>query len=279
MSEITLQMVVADLDRLPALPEVVQDLMNYLQRPEVDVGQVAYRIARDPALAAKLLRVANSSFYGLQRQVATIPDALTVLGLRAARTLIIGAAVVTHFQTLVVAGYDQRAFWLHSAGTALCARALARELGTNMENSFTAGLLHDIGRLILAARLPEKYRSVMAYRAEHDCYPIEAEQEVLGFDHTQIGAALAVRWKFPAEIAVAIANHHNPMDIPANSLVDLIHLADVMAHVLEFSGGNDDLVPCLSDVAWDRLGIGWVEFKRLLGEVDAQRDEAEWMLS
>ena len=123
MSEITLQMVVADLDRLPALPEVVQDLMDYLQRPEVDVGQVAYRIARDPALAAKLLRVANSSFYGLQRQVATIPDALTVLGLRASLTLVTGAAVVTQFQTLVVAGYDQRAFWLHSAGTALCARA------------------------------------------------------------------------------------------------------------------------------------------------------------
>ncbi|CAH1903742.1 HD family phosphohydrolase [Candidatus Nitrotoga sp. HW29] len=272
-------MVVADLDRLPALPEVVQDLINYLQRPEVDVGQVAYRIARDPALAAKLLRLANSSFYGLQRQVATIRDALTVLGLRAARTLVTGAAVMTHFQTLVVAGYDQRAFWLHSAGTSLCARALARELGANMENAFTAGLLHDIGRLILAARFPAKYRSVMAYRAEHDCYRIEAEQAVLGFEHTQIGAALAERWKFPAEIAEAIANHHNPMEISANSLVDLVHLADVMAYALEFSDSSDDLVPCLSDVAWNRLGIGWVEFKRLLGEVDAQRNEAEWILS
>lgn len=279
MSKITLQMVVADLDRLPALSKVVRDLINYLQRPEVDVGQVAYRIARDPALAAKLLRLANSSFYGLQRQVATIRDALTVLGLRATRTLITGAAVMTHFQTLGVAGYDQRAFWLHSAGTALCARTLARELGTNMENSFTAGLLHDIGRLILATRFPEKYRNVMAYRAEHDCYPIEAEQEVLGFNHTQIGAALAVRWKFPAEIAEAIANHHNPIDMSVNSLVDLVHLADVMAYVLEFSGNNDDLVPCLSDVAWNKLGISWMKFKRLLSEVDAQRGEAEWILN
>ncbi|MEO6422184.1 MAG: HDOD domain-containing protein [Candidatus Nitrotoga sp.] len=278
MSEITLQMVVADLDRLPALPEVVLDLMNYLQRSEVDVGQVAYRIEREPALTAKLLRVANSSFYGLQRQVGTIPDALTVLGLRAAHTLIIGAAVVTHFQTVIVAGYDQRAFWLHSVGTAICARALARELGYNMENAFTAGLLHDIGRLILAARFPENYRNVMAYRAEHDCYPIEAEQEILGFDHTQIGATLAVRWKFPAEIALAIANLINPMEMPTNSLVDLIHVADIMAYVLDFSGGNEDLVPCLSDVAWKRLGIGWNEFKRLLGEVDAQRDESEMIL-
>ncbi|MGP1680042.1 MAG: HDOD domain-containing protein [Burkholderiales bacterium] len=279
MSEITLQTVVADLDRLPALPEVVQDLMDYLQRPEVDVGQVAYRIARDPALAAKLLRVANSSFYGLQSQVATVPDALVVLGLRAVRTLVTGAAVVTHFQTLAAVGYDQRAFWLHSAGTALCARALARELGANTENAFTAGLLHDIGRLILAARFPEAYRRVAAYRAGHDCHPIEAEHEVLGFDHAQIGAALAARWKFPAGIAAAIAGHHAPMDQPADSLAGVIHLADVMAHVLEFPGGEEDLVPRLFSAAWNRLGIGWGEFKRLLGEVDAQRDDAERVLS
>lgn len=278
MSRITLQTVVADLDRLPALPEVVQDLMDYLQHAEVDVGQVAHRISRDPALAAKLLRVANSSFYGLQSQVAAIPDALVVLGLRAVRTLVTGAAVAAHFQTLAVAGYDQHAFWLHSAGTALCARALARELGANTENAFTAGLLHDIGRLILAARFPEAYRSVAAYRAQRDCHPIEAEHEVLGFDHAQIGAALAARWKFPSEITAAIASHHTPMDQPADSLAGLVHLADVMAHVLEFPGGEEDLVPRLSSVAWNRLGIGWGEFKRLLGEVDAQRDDAERVL-
>ena len=107
----------------------------------------------------------------------------------------------------------------------------------------------------------------------------EAEQEILGFDHTQIGAALAVRWKFPAEIALAIANHLNPINIPTKSLTDLVHVADVMAYVLDLSGSNDVLVPHLSDVAWNRLGIGWNEFKRLLGEVEGQRVEAEWMLS
>jgi len=288
MSKIMLQTVVADLDRLPALPEVVQDLIDYLQHPEVDVGQVAQRITRDAALTAKVLRVANSSFYGLQSQVATIPDALAILGLRAVSTLVTGAAVVAHFQTLAVAGYDQRAFWLHNAGTALCARMLARQVdantlnpraGTSPENAFTAGLLHDIGRLILAARFPEEYRRVAFYRAEHDCHPIEAEHEVLGFDHAQIGAALAARWKFPPEIAAAIASHHTPMDQAADSLASLIHLADVMAHVLEFPGGEEDLVPRLSSGAWDRLGIGWGEFKRLLGEVNVQRDEAERLLN
>jgi len=278
MSEITLQTVVADLDRLPALPEVVRDLMDYLQHPEVDVGQIAQRIARDPALAAKLLRVANSSFYGLQSQVATKPDALIVLGLRAVRTMVTGAALATRFQSQVVAGYDQRAFWLHSAGTGLCARALARQVGADTENAFTAGLLHDLGRLILAARFPQEYRRVAANRAGHDCHPIDAEHEVLGFDHAQIGAALAARWKFPAEITSAVASHHTPMDQSADSLASLIHLADVMAHVLEFPGGDEDLVPRLSSAAWNRLGIGWSEFKWLLGEVDAQREDAQRLL-
>ncbi|HUW36838.1 MAG TPA: HDOD domain-containing protein [Rhodocyclaceae bacterium] len=277
MNGITLQTVAADLDRLPALPEVVQGLMDYLQRPEVDVAQVAHKIARDPALAARLLRVANSSFYGLQGQVATIHDALVVLGLRAVCTLVTGAALASHLQTLA-AGRDQRAFWSHSAGTALCARALARERGANAENAFTAGLLHDIGRLILAARHPEAHHRVEAHRALRDCYPIEAEREVLGFDHAQIGSALAARWKFPAEITAAIAWHHRPADQPDGSFADLIHVADVMAHALDFPGGAEDLVPRLSSVAWNRLGLSWKEFERLLGEVDTQRGDAELAL-
>ena len=279
MNTLTLQTVLADIERLPVLPEVVQDLLDYLQGEKVDVGGVAARIARDPALAAKLLRVANSSFYGLQGHVATIPDALVVLGLRAVRTLVTGAAVTSHLQNLGLAGNDQHDFWQHSAGTALCARALAREVDASPENAYTAGLLHDIGRLILAGRFPGEYRRVTGYRALHDCHMIDAEQEVLGFDHAQVGAALAARWKFPAEIAKAIAGHHAPMEQPADSLTGLIHVADVMAHVLEFPGGEDALVPQLSSDAWSRLNLGWGEFKRLLGEVDAQRDEAGRVLN
>jgi len=284
MTDITLQTVVADIDRLPALSQVVQDLLDYLNHPDVDVGQIAHRIARDPSLAARLLRVANSSFYGLQGGVATIADALVVLGLRAVRTLVTGAALASHFKHLAK-GCDGRAFWSHSAGSALCAQMLARELaaqnpraGINPENAFTAGLLHDIGWLILAARFPEAQQRVADYQAGKDCYRLEAEREVLGFDHAQIGAALAARWKFPAEIAAAIAGHHSPEDEPGGALVDLIHVADVMAHALEFPGGEDDRVPPLSSLVWDRLGLDWPSFVRLLGDVEDRRGEAELLL-
>ena len=275
-SPLTLPTVLADLGLLPALSEVVMDLLNYLEHPDVDGNQVAQKIARDPGLCAKLLSVANSSFYGLQGQVETISDALVVLGLRAVRTLVTATAVVSHLQAL--AGRQQRAFWVHSAGTALCARALARRVGTNAEAAFTAGLLHDLGRLILAARFADQYRAVVDYRVEHDIYVIEAEHQVLGFDHTEVGAALAQRWKFPVDTVAAIACHHTPTDQPAGSLAGLIHVADAMAHALGFVGDEEDLMPRLSGVVWTRLGLSWDEFQRLLGEVDAQRDEAEWVL-
>ena len=106
---------------------------------------------------------------------------------------------------------------------------------------------------------------------------------MLGFDHAQIGAALAARWKFPAEIAAAISGHHS---LPAQSgqvgaqvaLVDLVHVADVLAHALEFSGDENDLVPPLSAVSWQRLGLAWGELPRLLGAIDAQRGDAEMLL-
>jgi len=250
----------ADLDKLPALPEVVLDLLDYLRRDEVDPVQVANKIARDPVLTAKLLRIANSSFYGLQSTVATVQDAIVVMGLRAVGSLITAAAVVRHCQTMAAAGDGQRTFWRHCGGTAICARALGRRVGINPESAFVAGLLHDLGRLILMTRFPRAYADVLLYRAEHDCYRLEAERKVLGFDHTQVGAALVSRWKFPVEIVAAIASHHGGEDQVATSLADVVHVADVMTHVLGFPNGEEDLVPPLSGLAWHRLGVSWEEF-------------------
>lgn len=279
MSPLTLTTVVADFTNLPPLPKVVMELMDYLQGDDVDAERVMQMLSQDQVLVAKALRIANSSFYGLPRKVATIHDAIVVLGLRAVNTLVTTAAVTSLFhsmhQSLETAGYDQRSSWLHSIGTAVCARALGREVDVNPESAFTAGLLHDIGFLIVAARFPEHFSRIVAYRNQHDCLMIEAEHDVLGFNHAQIGAALALRWNFAAEIHDGIAWHHRPEEQTAQSLAGVVHLADVMAHVLNLAEESKPLSPRLSDVAWNRLGLGWHDFKRLLREVDGQFKEAE----
>lgn len=277
MTSLLPAMVVTDLEKLPALPEVVMDLLDYLQQANVNAGKVAQKIARDPALAARLLRVANSSFYGLQGQVASVNDALVVLGLRAARTLVTAAAVVNHIETLADGG-DRRAFWHHSGATALCARELARLTGANIEGAYTAGLLHDIGRIVLLVRFPDECRKVRAWRDQQDAYLLDAEREVLGFDHAQVGEALGRLWKFPTEIETAIACHHTPSEQPTTSLSDIVHVADILAHALDFFGAEDDPIPCLSSIVWRRLGLDWVQVKQLMAEVDRQRDDVDLVL-
>lgn len=278
-NQLTLAQVVADFTHLPPLPEVVMELMDYLQSDDVDAEEVQRMLSQDQVLVAKSLRIANSSFYGLPRKVATIHDAIVVLGLRAVHTLVTTATVTSLFQSmhaaLETAGYNQRAFWLHSIGTAFCARTLAREVAANPESAFAAGLLHDIGYLILAARFPEHFARMQTYSNQRDCLLLEAERTILGFDHAQIGAALAQRWNFAPEIHEAISWHHAPEEQTANSLAGIVHLADVMAHALNLSAEKAPLVPRLSTVVWNRLGLSWEDFTRLLGEVDAQFKDAE----
>lgn len=281
MSTLTLDMVMADFGRLPASPDVTMELLEYLQRDEIDASHLSHLICRDQTLAAKALRIANSSFYGLQCQVVTIHDAMVVLGLRAVHTMIMTAAIASRLKAIQPVGSDQHGFWLHSVGTALCAQALARKANSgktgtiwNSEKAFTAGLLHDIGSLVLATRFPEQYAEVLAYRDANDCLIIEAEHDVLGFDHAQVGGALALNWKFAGELVEAVAWHHAPDEQPATSLSGLTHLADIMAHVLGFPDGENEQVPRLSVVAWNRFGLTWQDFKELMAEVDARRHEA-----
>ena len=275
MTPLNLQSVIADLGNLPAAPAVVTQLVEYLEREEVDAKVVARMIAQDPVLAAKCLNLANSSVYGLQRRVSTIQDALAVVGQQAIGTMVSAMAVTGRFQRLDIPGYEPRIFWLHSVCTALCARALAQRTRVNPEGAFTAGLLHDIGKLVLAARFPDHFGAVLEYQRNEDCRMIDAEKRVLGFTHSQIGEAVAAEWKFAPEVARAVAWHHEPESHPASTLTSLIHIADVLGHTLSFMDDADDLAPRISEFALDRLCLDWSELKLVMAEVDGQRQDAE----
>ena len=279
MTPLLLQTVIADFGALPAANETVTQLVDYLAQDEIEVSAVARMIARDPVLAAKSLRLANSSVYGLQRPVSTILDAVTVLGQQSISTMVTAMAVTGRFRSQQATGYDLRLFWLHNVATALSARALARYTRLNPESAFAAGLIHDIGTLVLATRFPEHFAAVLDYQREQDCRTIDAERKVLGFDHAAIGGALAQEWKFAPEVARAVAGHHEPEQHPASTLTSLIHLANVMAHVLNFAEDENDLVPRISEFACERLSLDWSDFKCAMAEVDGQRQDAELFFS
>jgi putative nucleotidyltransferase with HDIG domain len=255
MNALAAEEILHKIHNLPSLPTVVLDLLASMGQEEVNVGVLANKISQDQALTAKTLRLANSSFYGMAKQVTTIQEAITILGFRTVRSLATTAALITAFTGKSANGFNAMPFWRHSIAAAVCARALASHLPVNPDYAYTAGLLHDIGRLVLVTQFQSHYEATMAYRAQHDCALLAAEQAILGLDHAQVGQVATQHWKFPEELQQALVQHHNPrMENPA-ILTMVVIAADTIAHALDLSMSEDDLVPSVPDGFWPRLGL------------------------
>ena len=270
--------VVRTLDDLPSLPVVVMELLNSIDQDDVDISVLAKKVSHDQALTAKTLRLANSSLYGLQVKVTTIQQAITYLGFQTTRNLITAAAVTGCFAEGHCPGFDHKAFWRHSIATAACAKVLARQMRFNQDYAFTAGLLHDIGRLVLVSCFPNQYSETIAYRAEHDCYLLDAERTVLGVDHVDAGLALAEHWNFSDTMRLAIGGHHDPEAPGAGFLAAIIHVADAIVHALDLAQVQDDLVPPVSTVAWTALGLDEEIYLQLFRETELQYEEISMVL-
>jgi putative nucleotidyltransferase with HDIG domain len=270
--------VVRNLDDLPSLPAVVMELLNSIDQDDVDISVLAKKVSYDQALTAKTLRLANSSLYGLQVKVTTIQQAITYLGFQTTRNLITAAAVTGCFAEGHCPGFDHKAFWRHSIATAACAKVLARQMRFNQDYAFTAGLLHDIGRLVLVSCFPNQYSITLAYREEHDCYLLEAERKVLGVDHVDAGMALAEHWNFSDTMRLAIGGHHDPEAPGAGFLATIIHVADAIVHALDLAQVRDDLVPPVSTVAWTALGLDEEIYLQLFRETELQYEEISMVL-
>lgn len=270
--------IVANLADLPSLPAVVMELLNSIDQENLDISVLAKKVSYDQALTAKTLRLANSSLYGLQVKVTTIQQAITYLGFQTTRNLITAAAVTGCFPEGMCPGFDDRAFWRHSIATAACAKVLARQMRFNQDYAFTAGLLHDIGRLVMVRCFPQHMQQVIAWRAEHDTTMLEAERAVLGSDHVDAGVALAEHWNFSDTMRQAIAGHHDPEKPGAGFLATIIHIADAVVHALDLAQMQDDIVPPVSTVAWSALGLDEDAFLHLFRETELNYEEITMVL-
>jgi putative nucleotidyltransferase with HDIG domain len=278
MSETLLESLALDLDDLPSLPVVVMELLGSIDQDDVDISVLAKKLSYDQALTAKTLRLANSSMYGLQVKVTTIQQAMTFLGFQATRNLIIAVAVTGCFPGGLCPGFDDKGFWRHSIATAACARVLARRVRLNQDYAFTAGLLHDIGRLVLVSKHPQRYQQVISERAAKDCDLIDAERAVLGIDHVAAGVALAQHWNFSDTMRQAIAHHHDPETPGAGFLATIVHVANAIVHALDLAREHDELVPAVSSVAWTALGLSEESYLHAFRETELQFEEMSTIL-
>lgn len=277
MTVLDRELVLGHLKQLPSLPAAVADLLASFDNEDIDIAVVSKLIARDQGLTARVLRIANSSFYGLQHKVGSINEAVVVLGFRAIRSMVLAVGINGVFRVDHCAGFDPQAYLRHSVAVGLAARALAQLTGHNPELSFTAGILHDLGELALASNFTPQYAETLAYRRKHDCFLIIAERDILGMDHTEVGGLLADTWRFPNELRQALAEHHSSAGATADSLAGLIHIADSVAHGL--GHGTGEMVMPVERVAWERLHLDRSKITQVITQVVTGMDETYHALS
>ena len=240
MSALSLHKVIEQIRRLPSLPAVVAELLREFDSDGAGTNDLARKIGQDQALSAAVLRLANSSFYGMSGRISNVQRAAVVLGTQSLRTLAIAAGIVGQYAAIRCHGFDWRRFWQHAFAAAVCARALARHCKQDPDTAFTAALVHDIGRLALVTLYPQEYEKVLAHSTELQVSLLDSERLLLGLDHALVGATLAQRWKLPATIQQAIANHHQPEVQPLCPITDVVHAADRLTQ--EPGGTNEQII-------------------------------------
>ncbi len=265
----TLEQVLARADSLPALPQIVVRILEMLGDEESSVEMLSTHIVSDPAVVARLLAAANAGALGVSGRVSSVRQAIMLLGVGRVRDITLTTAIVDRFKA--APPFDAQRLWLHSVGVAVCAQEVARTAQLDVDIAYTAGLLHDIGQLLLFVVDPAAYARVLLLRAERDIDIVIAEREYLGVDHAHVGGELARFWKLPEAVADAIAAHHAvDGDEPENELADAVHVAEVLSHALDLGGGAEARVPNLSDLSCARMGVDWRQFAEHFPRIEAR---------
>ena len=237
---------------LPTLPHVVQKLASMIGRPNISAEEIGALIEKDQVLSAKVLRLANSPFYGFPSRIASVAHAVVVLGLSVVKGLTLCA---TAFDMMKNAGMND--LWRHSLGVAMTAHILGAKAGMkNPEEVFVGGLLHDIGKVVLYVKWPDVDQQITAATKDRSRSLMDTEREVLDVTHADVGGWLATAWHLPTSLREPILHHHMPSAAQEATLqTAIVHVADVLVKGMACGNPGDDLVPPLSRQAWDLVGL------------------------
>jgi HD-like signal output (HDOD) protein len=234
-------------ESLPKLPSVTFNLLPVLAQPGSGAREVATVIERDQSTAARMLRWVNSSFYGLEGKVTSLQRAVTILGLDTVRSVVLEESFSRSMQIDGIPGLDIETVWRHAAAASVAAKFLARKVrGVEPDVAATAGLLHDIGMLLILMTEHRNLALAIEDVKETGRPLIEAEFDYLGFNHQIWGEAFIIAWRLPEEIAEAIGKHHSPLKEPFNPLAVVLWLSDYLVSHVGFPCPNDN-IPAYSD--------------------------------
>lgn len=227
------------IDQLPTLPAVLPKLLELTEDPNSSAAEITSTISLDPALTAKVLTVANSAYYGFSKTIASLDRAIPLLGLNTVKTLALAVGVVRSLPaTDGVVSFPRERLWIHALAVATAMDKLGHLTSFDTNYLFTLGLLHDLGIIALDQFFHDRFTQALALAAQDPEVSLpQAETQVIGFDHGQVGAFLLGRWKFPEVVVLPIQGHHmtNPPDRTSYVDLYLLRVADAIAHDIEWA--------------------------------------------
>jgi len=258
-----LKQLAARIDSLPSLPTLYAELVEALKSEDSSVQQIGDIISKDPGLTTKILKMVNSSFFGLLQRVSNPAKAVSLLGLDLVQTIVLASGTFEKFNKLKLKGVSIERMWDHAMATALLAKTIAQEAcldRADVDTAFMAGLLHDIGKLLIAANMPDEYRSVTDHMSANGCSMASSENQMIGTTHAAIGAYLLGLWGLPDPIIEAVALHHDPGSASAKRIgaSAIAHIADAFANAGCHLGDSGDLRKDLDGLDWafiEQLGL------------------------
>ena len=286
-----MRFVLDDITTLPTLPTVMINAINIAFDPNSNIDTLYRLLKNDPAITAQILRIVNSSYYATSKNIESLKMALVILGLDEVVSIITAISMADTLQVLGQAeAFDLREFWIHSVVVGEIAHTMLEYVDTTTESElFTAGLLHDIGSILLATHFSEDYTRVHNIQAETGKALHVVEQELLGFDHTKIGEYLAQRWNLPESLQRAIRYHHEPHKDENPSIeIAMVYLADRFAHMRDVGVGEWSEDQSLkNDFAWETVSTLWQKHGKIpidelaeqsVKSIEKARDKVQLML-
>jgi putative nucleotidyltransferase with HDIG domain len=249
-----IKLLVGRMSTLPSLPSLYVEVVQELQSVDASVRHVGEIIAKDPGMTAKILQLVNSAFFGIRRRVSNPTDAVAYLGLETIQSLVLSVKVFSKFESSGTPGCSIDQISSHSLATAILAKRIAEGEHASKamaDEAFTAGLLHDLGKLLLSSNLPEQYGAVVARSMSAGAGYCDVEREILGSTHAEVGAYLMGLWGLPDPIVEAIALHHRPSDCAQKAFCALsaVHAANALEYELQ-AGRQQTMPPALLDQAY-----------------------------
>lgn len=259
---------------LSTLPTIFMEIEEAIKKPNSSANYMANVISKDTSLSARLLKIVNSAFYSLPIKVDTLSRAVSIVGTKQLSALALGINVITAFNNIPRDLVDMKSFWKHSVACGIISRIIANYKGIqNTERLFVAGLLHDIGRLIMYNSVPGNVKNMLLKARNSNRLLHVVEHETMGFDHTTVGEMLLRKWKLPMSLEKSVKYHHSPKNSKDPLEPSIIHLANIMTIALGIGSSGEHSVPSLESEAWECIELSPNILPLILTQLDSQIEE------